>query len=107
MSDKAIVKISSSSLYDLQSCARLYKFNKIDRLQPIKKERPLDYGNLFHYMVHPWRFGQIAEPKEHHLKHPYSRLLGMSKGDLNGICREIGRLKILTTDLSGTTDRKH
>ena len=106
MSEKQIVKISASSLNDLQSCARLYKFNKIDRLQPLKKEKPLEYGGLFHFMVHPWRFGQIAEPKEHHLKHPYSRLLGLSKVELNNVCREIGRLKSLTTDLAGEDRNK-
>ena len=104
--EKTIVKMSPSSLNDLQSCMRLYNFNKLMRLQPLKKERALDYGGLMHYMIHPWRFGQIKEVKDHHKEHPYARLLGLPLADLNHICREIGKFKSFTTDLSGEDRNK-
>ena len=37
--EKTIVKVSPSSLNDLEFCVRLYKFNKLDRLEPLTKEQ--------------------------------------------------------------------
>jgi len=96
---KEIFKVSASSLVSIDQCGQLYEYSKVKRLRPAKTKRALDYGSLMHFMLHPYRFGQIKDIKDHHLESPYHRVLGLTKFDLVRVCAELGRVKSLTTDL--------
>jgi hypothetical protein len=97
---KRIFTVSASSLDSIETCGQYLEYEKIMRLEPKKKARPLDYGGLGHFMLHPYYFGQIKDIKDHHMKHPYRRLLGKSHLDLINISVQIGTLYSLGTDLS-------
>lgn len=97
---KRIFTVSASSLDSIETCGKYFEYEKVMRIEPVKTARALDYGGLGHFMLHPYYFGQIKDIKEHHLKHPYARLLGMSHLDLINISIQIGTLYSLGTDLS-------
>lgn len=97
--NKKIFTVSPSSLNSVEACAFLFKSTKINRYAPLKTPQPLDRGSLGHFMMHPFYFGQIVNPKEHHLNHPYAPLLSMDRADLIKMSIEIGTLYSLNTDL--------
>lgn len=100
MAEKRIFTISASSLDAAEKCGKYFEYEKVLRLEPLKTARPLDYGGLGHFMLHPYYFGQIKDIKPHHLEHPYAKLLGKSHKDLIDLAVQIGTLYSLNTDLS-------
>lgn len=96
---KKIFTISPSSANMIESCGYLFGKIKVERYSPIKTAAPLDRGSLGHFMMHPFYFGRIRNIKDHHMKHPFRRLLNLDRADLIKASAEIGRLYSLTTDL--------
>lgn len=98
---KRIVSLSPSTLDTIQGCMRAYKFGKIDHLTSLRNAEALDFGGLFHKIIHPYYFGRIPPEfrKEHHYNHPYAPLLALNYKQLVDACREIGLRYSLLTDL--------
>lgn len=104
---KKVFSISASTADAIDKCGQYFEYNKVQKLQPItRKKMSLDYGGLMHFMLHPYRFGLIKNIKEHHLQHPFHRLLGLEHHNLVRICREIGRIKSMGTNLDVETREK-
>lgn len=97
---KRVFTVSASSLDSIEKCGKYFELEKVQRLEPMKVARPLEYGSLGHFMLHPYYFGQIKDVKDHHLDHPYAKLLGKSHKDLIDLAIQIGTLFSLNTDLS-------
>jgi hypothetical protein len=97
---KQIFKVSASSLDSIDRCGLHYKFSKVQRYRPTPIKRALDWGGLMHLMIQGYRFSKIKDIKEHHLNHPFARLLGRPVFEVMRIVAEIGRIQSLVTDLS-------
>lgn len=94
-----IFSTSASTLDAIDRCGMYFNYSKRLRIRPVTKKKGMDYGGLFHFMLHPYRFGLIKNVRDHHLEHPFSRLLGLERFNLIRICRELGRIKSMSTNL--------
>jgi len=107
MSKKVIVA-DSQILNTVMACGRKTKLEFKLNLRPNKKAEEIEKGDLMHRMLHPYYYGRITNPKEHHLfmtvdgnkmPHPYAQFIGLPMKDLVDTCTEIGRLASFDMDL--------
>lgn len=105
---KRALPADSQILNTVQACGRKTNLEFRLNLRPQKKAEALEKGDLMHRMLHPYYYGRILDPKQHHFEietedgvipHPYAKFIGMEHKDLIDTCTEIGRTASFDMDL--------
>ena len=83
---KKVIVADSQILNTVMLCGRKANLEFKLNLRPHKKAEALEKGDLMHWMLHPYYYGRITNPKEHHLMmtvdgnqvpHPYAQFIGL------------------------------
>jgi len=106
---KPVIVSDSQILNTVMSCGRKTHLEFKLNLRPMQKAEALERGDLMHRMLHPYYYGRIMQPQEHHFEvkledgttqpHPYAKFIGMAHNELVDTCVEIGRTASFDMDL--------